>query len=47
MSSTDRETQSNIFDHEWQIALVIDPIREQTGFFLGVSATPVQDWQLF
>lgn len=47
MSSTDRDTQSDIFDHAWQIALVIDPIREQVGFFISVSATPCPDWYLF
>jgi proteasome lid subunit RPN8/RPN11 len=45
MSPTDKETQANIFDHEWQIALVVDPIREEVGFFLGEKCVPCPHWR--
>jgi proteasome lid subunit RPN8/RPN11 len=35
LSSTDIDTQVCVFSQPWQIALVIDPIKNETGFFIS------------
>lgn len=44
LSSTDLETQRDVFFHDWQIALVIDPISHAVGFFLGAEGHPCNNW---
>ncbi len=46
LSSTDLETQRDIFFHDWQIALVIDPISDAIGFFFGAEGHPASYWEL-
>ncbi len=46
LSSTDINTQVTVFSQPWQLALVIDPIRNQTGFFISPEGVPV-DYQTF
>ena len=46
LSATDRDTQESVFAQDWQAALVIDPIAEETGFFLGEKGVPCPDWHL-
>ena len=41
LSSTDINTQVCVFSQPWQIALVIDPIRNETGFFISPDGIPV------
>lgn len=35
MSGTDQNTQSAFYHHPWCVAVVVDPIRHQTGWFEG------------
>ncbi|HLK61250.1 MAG TPA: Mov34/MPN/PAD-1 family protein, partial [Chthonomonadaceae bacterium] len=44
LSATDRDTQSEVFSHEWQVALVVDPVKDKIGFFLGEKGTPCPNW---
>ena len=44
LSSTDLGTQEEIFSADWQIAAVLDPVRNEIGFFLGKEGTPCGDW---
>jgi proteasome lid subunit RPN8/RPN11 len=46
LSPTDLETQESIFAQDWQIALVVDPIRNETGFFLGRAGLPCLHWHI-
>lgn len=46
LSKTDLETQAEIFPHPWQIALVVDPVADKTGFFLGKTGHPCERWYL-
>jgi proteasome lid subunit RPN8/RPN11 len=46
LSPTDLETQEGIFAQDWQIALVVDPIRNETGFFLGRTGIPCLHWHI-
>lgn len=46
LSRTDLETQAEVFPHPWQIALVMDPIADKTGFFLGKTGHPCERWYL-
>ena len=46
LSSTDLETQRDIFFHDWQIALVIDPISNAIGFFCGAAGHPCTCWEV-
>lgn len=41
MSSTDIATQHDVFPHEWQIAMVIDPISNAIGVFISAIGEPV------
>ncbi len=42
MSTTDVATQHDVFPHEWQIAMVIDPICNEIGIFISVDGDPVE-----
>ncbi|MCW3095690.1 MAG: Mov34/MPN/PAD family protein [Chthonomonadaceae bacterium] len=46
LSSTDLETQRGIFFHDWQIALVIDPLSNAIGFFFGAEGHSCSHWEL-
>lgn len=46
LSSTDLETQEGIFAQDWQIALVVDPVRNEAGFFLGRTGLPCLHWHI-
>lgn len=46
LSSTDLETQAAVYSQEWQVALVVDPVSEDLGFFLGPEGDPCEDWYL-
>lgn len=35
MSATDRATQRAFYGHPWSLALVVDPVARQSGWFLG------------
>lgn len=43
LSATDRNTQNNYFSAQWQIALVVDPIRGEFGAFAGENPEPLLD----
>ena len=47
LSETDLDTQEEIFCADWQIALVIDPVKEEIGFFVGKDGQKCADWYLF
>jgi len=40
LSSVDRMTQAEVFPHDWQIAMVVDPVADKTGMFVGVAGRP-------
>ena len=40
LSTTDKETQTDVFPHDWQVALVMDPIANTTGYFIGTAGKP-------
>ena len=44
LSATDLDTQEDVFAADWQIALVIDPVRDEIGFFVGKDGQPCADW---
>ena len=46
LSSTDLETQRGIFFHDWQVALVIDPISNAVGFFSGAEGHRTSHWEV-
>jgi proteasome lid subunit RPN8/RPN11 len=46
LSSTDLETQRGVFFHDWQIALVIDPIAQEVGFFFGAEGHRCSIWDV-
>ena len=46
LSTTDKDTQADVFCHDWQIALVIDPVRNEIGFFLGERGAPCASWRI-
>ncbi len=46
LSGTDLNTQADVFAHDWQIALVIDPVADEAGFFAGISGEPCPEWYL-
>ncbi len=43
MSATDQNTQNNYFSAQWQIAVIVDPVRREFGAFAGNSADPLPD----
>ncbi len=42
LSARDRFTQRSFFANPWQIALVVDPNRNTSGFFYGSEGLPAQ-----
>ena len=40
LSSTDIRTQRLYFSHAWQLAIVLDPVRNEIGYFVGKNGTP-------
>lgn len=42
MSGTDKANH-RAYEQDWQVALVVDPIRREFGFFVGKECTPVGD----
>ena len=42
LSATDLKTQRSCYKHNWQIAIVYDPIRDEIGFFHGAKGIPIQ-----
>ena len=46
LSSTDLDTQRGVFFHDWQIALVIDPVSRAVGFFCGSEGRRCAHWEL-
>ena len=44
LSATDLSTQEDIFAADWQVAAVVDPVRNEIGFFVGKEGTPCGDW---
>ena len=46
LSETDLDTQEEIFCADWQIALVIDPVKDEIGFFVGKDGQACAEWYL-
>lgn len=46
LSTTDINTQVDVFSQDWQIALVVDPIADKIGFFIGQKGVPCPAWSL-
>jgi proteasome lid subunit RPN8/RPN11 len=46
LSTTDHDTQKEIFSQDWQVALVVDPVAEEFGFFVGEDGKACPDWHL-
>ena len=46
LSSTDMETQRGVFFHDWQIALVIDPVSGAVSFFFGAEGHRCSHWEV-
>jgi proteasome lid subunit RPN8/RPN11 len=46
MSSTDRATQRAFHNHPWNLAVVVDPIAQKTGWFAGGECTPLDKDQV-
>lgn len=44
LSETDLDTQEDVFAADWQVAIVIDPVRNETGFFVGKDGLPCDNW---
>ena len=44
LSETDLDTQEEIFCADWQIALVIDPVKDEIGFFVGKDGQACAEW---
>lgn len=47
LSGTDRRTHSLYFSQPWQIAVVIDPVKDHVGFFYGKDGTRTTDTRIF
>ncbi len=47
LSSIDMETQTEIFNADWQIAMVVDPITNEVGFFMGREGINCERWELW
>jgi proteasome lid subunit RPN8/RPN11 len=46
LSETDLSTQEAIFAQDWQLALVVDPVADELGFFVGKEGAPCPDWRI-
>jgi proteasome lid subunit RPN8/RPN11 len=44
LSSTDLGTQEDVFPQPWQVAIVIDPVRDEVGVFAGPRGKPCDAW---
>lgn len=40
LSSVDRSTQADVFPHDWQVAMVMDPVADTSGMFIGTAGQP-------
>jgi proteasome lid subunit RPN8/RPN11 len=45
-SGTDRHTQASVFNHDYSLGLVVDPIRIEEKWFLGASSNDVPAEQI-
>ena len=45
-SGTDRKTQREFFPHEYSLGYVVDPIRDDHAYFIGLDASPVSKDQV-
>jgi proteasome lid subunit RPN8/RPN11 len=41
MSGTDQATQRAFYNHPWCLAVVVDPIKQKTGWFIGEDSQPL------
>ncbi len=46
LSPVDLDTQRDVFRHDWQVALVIDPVAGERGLFFGEHGKPCMDWRI-
>ena len=44
LSSVDLTTQADVFPHDWQVAMVMDPVSRECGLFVGVNGKPCPYW---
>ena len=47
MSGTDRKTHALYFPNVWQLAIVIDPVKDKIGYFYGSSGQRLEDVRTF
>lgn len=47
MSGTDRDTQRAFFHHPWSLAVVVDPVTHQAGWFSGPECLALNRQQVF
>jgi hypothetical protein len=47
MSGTDRSTQNAFFNHPWNVAVVVDPIAHNTGWFAGSACERLDNRHVF
>lgn len=47
LSSTDMETQTEIFNANWQVAMVVDPVSSEVGFFVGMEGIRCDNWLMW
>lgn len=47
LSQIDMRTQQLYFRAPWQIAMVLDPVHDQIGFFYGLQGLPLPEHQYF
>ena len=40
LSAVDRSTQADVFPHDWQVAMVMDPVANVCGLFVGAAGKP-------
>ncbi len=46
LSSTDLDTQAEVFSQDWQVALVVDPLADTVGFYAGRNGKACPGWQI-
>jgi len=42
LSGVDLSTQADVFPHDWQIAMVVDPVANECGIFAGTAGKPCE-----
>jgi proteasome lid subunit RPN8/RPN11 len=47
MSGTDRATQKAFYNHEWNLAVVVDPMTVKAGWFNGPDCLPMDNHHVF